>query len=90
MKPHHIAKLKNIDFEKVANALMNETHQGQVHLDICEGLTKVDPFILNHSPVAWQYTIWGHMYCAMMCTRSSSSIRTEMPTLFLNSWRWRK
>jgi hypothetical protein len=66
MKPHQIAKLKNIDFEKVADALMNETHQGQVHLDVCEGLTKVDPFILNHSPVFWQYTIWGHMYCAMM------------------------
>jgi hypothetical protein len=59
-------KLLKIDFEKVANTLMNETHQGQVHLDICEGLTKVDPYILNHTPVFWQYTIWGHMYCAMM------------------------
>jgi len=66
MKPHQIAKLKKIDFEKVADALMNETHQGQVHLDICEGLTKADPFILNQTPVFWQYTIGGHMYCAMM------------------------
>jgi hypothetical protein len=47
MKPHQIAKLKNIDFEKVANALMNETHQGQVHLDICEGLDQGRSFHLE-------------------------------------------
>jgi len=59
-------KLRNIDFDKVADALMSQTHHGPVHVDICEGLTKADPFILNQTPVFWQYTIGGHMYCAMM------------------------
>jgi hypothetical protein len=66
MKPGKLQKLLTIDFEKVTNALMNETHHGQIYLDIAEGLYNVDPFILNTTPVFWQYTIWSHMYCAMM------------------------
>jgi AbiU2 len=66
MKPRQVQKLLMIDFEKFSSVLMNETHHGQVNLDICEGLEKVDPFILNYSPVFFQYTIWGHIYCAMM------------------------
>src|ERR1700730_3120253 len=66
LKPHQIRKLKTIDFEKVANTLLSETHRGQVHVDIFKGLTKVDPYTLNYTPMFFQYTIGGHQYAAMM------------------------
>ena len=54
VKPAQLAKLKTIDFDKYAKTLFDEAHKGQVHLDILEGLLKVDPFILNQSSMFWR------------------------------------
>lgn len=64
--PAQLAKLKAIDFDKYAQTLFDEAHKGQVHLDILEGLLKVDPFILNQSSMFWRFTIWAHAQVAMM------------------------
>src|ERR1700730_11991412 len=64
MKPRQ--KLKNIDFMKVSNPLMNEAYHGHGHLDICEGLGKVDPFILNYTPGFFWYTYYGSLFPAQM------------------------
>jgi HEPN superfamily AbiU2-like protein len=66
LKPAQIKKLTTIDFDKYAKTLFDEAHKGQAHLDILEGLTKVDPFILNQSSMFWQFTIWAHAQVAMM------------------------
>lgn len=54
------------DFEKAANALANECFHGGIHLDICGGLFKMDPFIGNHAPVFWMYTFYAHLNAAQM------------------------
>jgi hypothetical protein len=54
------------DFEKAANALADECFHGGIHLDICEGLLKMDPFIGNHAPVFWMYTFYAHLNAAQM------------------------
>lgn len=54
------------DFEKVANALASQSFHGGIHLDICEGLFKMDPFIGDHTPVFWMYTFYAHLDAAQM------------------------
>jgi AbiU2 len=66
LRPAQLEKLEDIDFDKYAKTLFDEAHKGQVHLDIVEGLTNVDPFILNQSSMFWQFTIWAHAQVAMM------------------------
>lgn len=66
VKPAQLAKLKTIDFDKYAKTLFDEAHKGQVHLDILEGLLKVDPFVLNQSSMFWRFTVWAHAQVAMM------------------------
>jgi hypothetical protein len=66
LKPEQIEKLKTIDFDRFAATLFNETHRAQFHVDIFEGLTKVDPFILHYTPMFFRFTIWAHEYAAMM------------------------
>jgi AbiU2 len=66
LTPEQIAKLQSMDFDAYARTLFDETHRGQVHVDILEGLIRVDPFILNQSPMFWQWTIWAHEYVATM------------------------
>ena len=48
MKKHELLKA---DFVKAANALTDESFHGNVHLDICEGLADLDPYIGNYAPV---------------------------------------
>jgi hypothetical protein len=54
------------DFTKAANALSDESFHGGIHLDICEGISKIDPFIGNHAPVFWMYTFYAHLNAAQM------------------------
>ena len=63
MKKH---QLLTADFVRAADALTNESFHGNVHLDICEGLGEMDPFIGNHAPVFFTYTFYGHLYSAQM------------------------
>lgn len=62
MKKHELVA----DFIKAADALTNEAFHGGVHLDICEGLGEMDPFIGNHAPVFFTYTFFGHLHSAEM------------------------
>jgi hypothetical protein len=64
MKQRH--KLKSIDFMQVSITLINEAYHGHGHLAICEGLGKVDPFILNYTPVFFRYTYYGNLFTAQM------------------------
>jgi hypothetical protein len=63
MKKH---RLLTADFAKTADALANESFHGIIHLDICEGLGEMDPFIGNYAPVFFTYTFYGHLYAAQM------------------------
>jgi hypothetical protein len=59
-------KLMTADFVKVSRTLTDEAYHGHAHLDICEGLGKLDPFIGNYAPVFFTYTFYGHLYSAQM------------------------
>lgn len=63
MKKHRMAKA---DFIKVADNLASEAFTGGIHLDICEGLTEMDPFIENYAPVFFMYSFYGNLYAAQM------------------------
>jgi hypothetical protein len=58
--------LKSIDFMQVSITLINEAYHGHGHLAICEGLGKVDPFILSYAPVFFRYTYYGNLFTAQM------------------------
>jgi hypothetical protein len=80
LKPAQLAKLTTIDFDRYAKTLFDEAHKGQVHLDILEGLTKVDPFVLNQSSMFWRFTIGAHAQVAMMyATKLFDPTETAFP-----------
>ena len=58
--------LLTADFAKAADALTDEAFNGGIHLDICKGLSEMDPIIGNDAPVFFMYTFYGHLYCAQM------------------------
>jgi hypothetical protein len=80
LKAGQLTKLNSMDFDKYAKTLFDEAHKGLVHLDILEGLLKVDPFILNQSSMFWQYTIWAHAQIAVMsATKLFDPTETAFP-----------
>jgi len=64
--PEQLVKLQAIDFDLYVKALFDEAHKGRVHLDILDGLNRVDPFVLNQSPMFWLFTSWAHAQTATM------------------------
>ena len=59
-------QLATADFVKAAHALTNEAIHGIIQVGICEGITEMDPFIGNHTPVFFTYTFYGNLYSAQM------------------------
>jgi hypothetical protein len=59
-------RLLTADFAKIADALVDESFHGIIHLEICKGLGEMDPFIGNYAPVFFTYTFYGHLYAAQM------------------------
>jgi hypothetical protein len=59
-------ELVKADFVTAANALTNESFNGNVHVDICEGLSDLDPYIGDYAPVFFMYTFYAHLNMAQM------------------------
>jgi hypothetical protein len=57
--PEQLLILQSLDFDLYVKGLFDETHKGQVHLEILEGLNKVDTFVMNQAPMFWLFTTWA-------------------------------
>jgi hypothetical protein len=55
-----------MDFDDYVKTLFDEAHKGEVHLAILDGLNHVDPYILNHAPMFWSFTVWAHAIAATL------------------------
>jgi len=79
------------DFEKAADALANQSFHGGIHLDICEGLFTMDPFIGDHTPVFWVYTFYAHLDAAQMYAIKLFDTHSNAVTVpqFVEMARWR-
>ena len=58
--------LLTADYAKAAGSLTWEVMQGNIHIDICEHIGKMDSFIGNYAPTFFTYTFHAHLSVAQL------------------------
>jgi hypothetical protein len=53
-------------FKVAAEALCNGVLQGNLHLDLCKGIGRIDPLIGNYAPMFFTQTYFAHLYEAQL------------------------
>src|ERR1700680_3588941 len=54
------------DYDKAAQALTYEVFQGTIHIDICEHISTMDPYIGNYAPTFFTYSFYAHLSAAQL------------------------